>query len=133
MYKERLLETKIRKLDELLELDDLLIEALEKETMESIPPLMEKKFLIINEIKGIDEKLKDGGKGKKFAEQQKDKFRYINRRLTKLKKREEKLLYMAQQKMDAIEGSLETLEEIFKVKNKYKTMKPRKNIFERVG
>ena len=133
MCEERLLETKIKKLDQLLELDDLLMDSLERETMDSIPILMEKKFLIINEIKGIDKKLKDRGHGKNFSEHQEDKFRYINQRLHKLKKKEEKLLYIAQEKMNVIEGSLISLEEIFKVKNKYKTMKLRKNIFERVG
>ena len=133
MHKKELLETKIKKLNELLRLDDLLIEALEKEIMDSIPPLMEKKFLIINEIKGIDKKIKDEGKGKNFSEHHKDKFRYINRSLTRLKKKEKKLLKMAQEKMSIIEGNLATIEEIYKVKNKYKVIKPKKNLFERVG
>ena len=133
MHEEGLLDIKIKKLDKLLELDDLLIEALEKEAMDSIPPLMEKKFVIINEIKGIDKKLKDGRRGENFSEHQKNKFRYIRQSLAKLKNKEEKLLQMAREKMDIIESNLVTIEEIFKVKNKYKAMKPKKNIFERVG
>ncbi len=128
-----LLEIKIKKLDSLLELDDLLIEVLEKDEIDAIPALMQKKMLIINEIKGIDKKLKDDRKGRNFSEHQKDKFRYIRQRLIRLKRKEEKLLHMAREKMNMIEDNLIAIEEMFRVKNKYREMRPKKNIFERVG
>ncbi len=129
-----LLDKKIKALDKLLELDDMLMGFLEKEDMDSVASLMEKKFLIINEIKGIDRRLhREKKKNKNFYEQQRDKFRYINRRLTKLKEKEEKLLSIAHEKMKKVETDLYIIEEIEKVRKKYKINQPKRNIFERIG
>jgi len=133
VYEEQLLDLKIEKLEKLLKLDDLLIEDMEREDMDSIASLMEEKFMVINEIKAIDKKLKDKRKGKNFSEQREQKFRYIKEVLNRLKNKEEKLLYMAYEKMSHIENELEQIEEVLKISKKYKRIKEKKNIFERVG
>lgn len=133
MYEEQLLDLKIEKLEKLLKLDDLLIEAMEREDMDSIASLMEEKFMVINEIKVIDNKLKDKRKEKNFSEQREKKLRYIKEVLNRLKNKEEKLLYMAYEKMSHIENELEQIEEVLKINKKYKRIKEKKNIFERVG
>lgn len=130
MRNEELLDLKIKKLHKLMELADMLIKALEEEKMDSIPPLMEKKFLIIDEIKRIDQRL---DKDKNFSEQQKDKFRYIQKVLNRLKKKEEKVLYMAKNKRKNIEEKLLTLKYIFKIRDVYRIKDPKKNLFERIG
>ena len=106
MYEEQLLDLKIEKLEKLLKLDDLLIEAMEREDMDSIASLMEEKFMIISEIKAIDGKLKERRKEKDFSEQKEEKFRYIKRALNRLKDKEERLLYMAYERMEHIEKEL---------------------------
>ena len=133
MYEEQLLDLKIEKLEKLLKLDDLLIEAMEREDMDSIASLMEEKFMVINEIKVIDKKLKDKRKEKIFSEQREQRFRYIKQALNRLKNKEEMLLYMAYEKIEQIEKELEQIDNALKIKEKYKKMKERKSIFERVG
>jgi len=130
---EVLLDLKIKRIEKLLELDDLLIEAMEKRHMDSIASLMEEKFLVINEIKDIDKRLKERRRGN-FSEQNRKKFRYIKQSLSRLRKKEELLLSMAYEKLEEIKMELEQVDEAMKIKEKYKEMKKeRKNIFERVG
>ena len=130
MHNEELLDLKIEKLRKLIELADKLINTLEEERMDSIPPLMEKKFLIIDEIKRIDQNL---SKDKNFSEQQRDKFRYIQEALNRLKKKEEKLLHMARAKKKNIEKKLHTIEDTLRIKDVYKIKNPQKSLFERIG
>ena len=133
MNEEVLLDLKIKRIEKLLELDDLLIEAMEKRHMDSIASLMEEKFLVINEIKDIDKRLKERRRGN-FSEQNRKKFRYIKQSLSRLRKKEELLLSMAYEKLEEIKMELEQVDEAMKIKEKYKEMKKeRKNIFERVG
>ena len=133
MYEDQFLDLKIEKLEKLLKLNDLLIEAMEREDMDSIASLMEEKFMVINEIKVIDKKLKDKRKEKIFSEQREQRFRYIKQALNRLKNKEEMLLYMAYEKIEQIEKELEQIDNALKIKEKYKKMKERKSIFERVG
>ena len=133
MYEEQLLDLKIEKLEKLLKLDDLLIEAMEREDMDSIASLMEEKFMIISEIKAIDGKLKERRKEKNFSEQKEEKFRYIRRALNRLKDKEERLLYMAYERMEHIEKELEQINKALRINKKYKKLKERKSVFERVG
>ncbi len=133
MYEEQLLELKIEKLEKLLKLDDLLIEAMEKEDMDSIASLMEEKFVVISEIKAIDGKLKERRKKKNFSEQKEEKFRYIKRALNRLKNKEERLLYMAYERMEHIEKELEQINKALRINKKYKKLKERKSVFERIG
>jgi len=130
VHNEELLDLKIEKLRKLIELADKLINTLEEERMDSIPPLMEKKFLIIDEIKRIDQNL---SKDKNFSEQQRDKFRYIQEALNRLKKKEEKLLHMARAKKKNIEKKLHTIEDTLRIKDVYKIKNPQKSLFERIG
>jgi len=133
VYEEQLLELKIEKLEKLLKLDDLLIEAMEKEDMDSIASLMEEKFVVISEIKAIDGKLKERRKKKNFSEQKEEKFRYIKRALNRLKNKEERLLYMAYERMEHIEKELEQINKALRINKKYKKLKERKSVFERIG
>jgi len=133
VYEDQFLDLKIEKLEKLLKLNDLLIEAMEREDMDSIASLMEEKFMVINEIKVIDKKLKDKRKEKIFSEQREQRFRYIKQALNRLKNKEEMLLYMAYEKIEQIEKELEQIDNALKIKEKYKKMKERKSIFERVG
>lgn len=134
MNEEVLLNLKIKGIEKLLKLDDLLIEAIKKEQMDSIASLMKEKFLIINEMKDIDRKLKKREEWRNFSEQSKKKFRYIGQILSKLKKKEELLLSMAQKKLEEIKIKIDQIDEAIKIKERYKDMrKERKNIFERVG
>jgi len=133
VYEEQLLDLKIEKLEKLLKLDDLLIEAMEREDMDSIASLMEEKFMIISEIKAIDGKLKERRKEKNFSEQKEEKFRYIRRALNRLKDKEERLLYMAYERMEHIEKELEQINKALRINKKYKKLKERKSVFERVG
>jgi hypothetical protein len=133
VYEEQLLDLKIEKLEKLLKLDDLLIEAMEREDMDSIASLMEEKFMIISEIKAIDGKLKERRKEKDFSEQKEEKFRYIKRALNRLKDKEERLLYMAYERMEHIEKELEQINKALRINKKYKKLKERKSVFERVG
>jgi len=129
MNEEQLLDLKIEKLEELLKLDDLLIEAMENDDIDSMVSFMEKKFIIINEIKAIDRKLKK----RTSFEQREQKFRDIKQALKRLKNKEEKLLYMAYEKRESIEKELKKIEGILRIKRKYKKMRDRKNVFERIG
>ncbi len=129
MNEEQLLDLKIEKLKELLKLDDLLIEAMENDDIDSMVSFMEKKFIIINEIKAIDRKLKK----RTSFEQREQKFRDIKQALKRLKNKEEKLLYMAYEKRESIEKELKKIEGILRIKRKYKKMRDRKNVFERIG
>ena len=129
MNEEQLLDLKIEKLEELLKLDDLLIEAMENDDIDSMASFMEKKFIIINEIKAIDRKLKK----RTSFEQREQKFRDIKQALKRLKNKEEKLLYMAYEKRESIEKELKKIEGILRIKRKYKKMRDRKNVFERIG
>ncbi len=129
MNEEQLLDLKIEKLKELLKLDDLLIEAMENDDIDSMVSFMEKKFIIINEVKAIDRKLKK----RTSFEQREQKFRDIKQALKRLKNKEEKLLYMAYEKRESIEKELKKIEGILRIKRKYKKMRDRKNVFERIG
>ncbi len=129
MNEEQLLDLKIEKLEELLKLDDLLIEAMENDDIDSMVSFMEKKFIIINEVKAIDRKLKK----RTSFEQREQKFRDIKQALKRLKNKEEKLLYMAYEKRESIEKELKKIEGILRIKRKYKKMRDRKNVFERIG
>ncbi len=131
MNEDQFLDLKIEKLKKLLKLDDLLIEAMEKEDMDSIASFMEEKFMVINEIKAIDKKLKEKKREKVFAEQseqREQKFRYIKQVLNRLKNKEERLLYMACEKMEHLEKELKQINEALKIKKSIKKDE-RKKVF----
>ncbi len=133
MNKEVLLDLKIKGIERLIKIDELLIEAVEKGQIDSMDSLMKEKFAIIDKINEIDNKIKEKGENKNFSEQDKKRFRYIKESLDRLKKSEELLLSIAQQRLEKIRSEIQQIDETVKIMKKYNIKSERKNIFERIG
>jgi len=114
----------IEYLKELLGLDNIFLEALKEGDLSKLNSFMEKRIHLIRHIKYLMSY---------FCEQKNEKSRYVKQLLRDIKEKEENIIFLASKKKDEIKMELKVIEDALKVRARYRKIKNKNSIFERIG